>query len=83
MNHIYSSLSASVTELKRNPGAIIRAAGETAVAILNHNRPAAYLVPVTVYEAMLDRLDDVDLAETVRQRVGEKPDAVEVTLDEL
>ncbi|MDO9101809.1 MAG: hypothetical protein Q7U50_06050 [Candidatus Nitrotoga sp.] len=36
--------SVSITELKRSPGAIIEQAGDEAVAVLNHNRLAAYLV---------------------------------------
>ncbi len=32
-------------------------AGSEPVAVLNHNRPAAYLLPPHVYEAMLKRLN--------------------------
>ena len=35
--------SVSITELKRSPSAVLEQAGAEPVAILNHNRPAAYL----------------------------------------
>jgi antitoxin StbD len=58
---IHAGVTASVTDLKRDPmGTVAAGAGRT-VAILNRNRPAFYCVPVAEYEAMLDRLEDMDL----------------------
>ena len=57
MEHLLATRSVSITELKRSPSAIIEQAGDEAVAVLNHIRPAAYLLPAATYEAMLDRLD--------------------------
>ena len=56
------------------------AGGET-VAVLNHNRIMAYMVPAAAYEAMLERLDDLALVETIRARADETP--LRVSLDEL
>ena len=61
----------SISDLKRNPSAAIAAAEGAPVAILNRNRPAAYLIPAEAWEAILDRLDDIELAEIVRERAGE------------
>ena len=57
MEHLLATRSVSITELKRSPSAIIEQAGDEAVAVLNHTRPAAYLLPAATYEAMLERLD--------------------------
>ncbi|GAB7545012.1 type II toxin-antitoxin system Phd/YefM family antitoxin [Cupriavidus sp. CuC1] len=78
---IYATATVSITDLRRNPGAIIEEAGNEPVAVLNHNRPAAYLVPAQAFEALMDRLEDIELAEIVRQRRGGK--AIKVSLDEL
>ena len=51
------------------------------VAILNHNKPAAYLVPAATFEALLDKLEDVELATIVKAR--EDQAEVEVSLDSL
>ena len=61
----------SISDLKKNPSAAIAAAEGAPVAILNRNRPAAYLIPAETWEAILDRLDDIELTEIVRERAGE------------
>jgi antitoxin StbD len=45
--------------------------------VLNHNKPAAYLVPVAAFEAMMEKLDDIDLAKLVRERAHEPTVKVE------
>jgi antitoxin StbD len=81
METIHASASVSITELKRNPRAVIEAADGESVAVLVHNKPSAYLVPAETYKRLLDRLDDLELAELVRARSGEK--RIGVKLDEL
>jgi antitoxin StbD len=48
----------------------MEAAGGKAVAILNHNRPVAYVVAVDEYERMLDALDDAELASIAKKRMA-------------
>lgn len=81
MEQILSNASVSITELKRNPSAVIEAADDEAVAVLVHNKPSAYLVPARAYKRLLDRLDDLELAELVRARAKER--RVRVALDDL
>lgn len=81
MDTILSNKSVSITELKRSPSAVISAADDDAVAILIHNKPSAYLLSAEAYEQMLERLDDLELAQTVRARADEP--RVEVGFDEL
>lgn len=81
METILSGASVSITELKRNPSAVIGAADDEPVAVLVHNRPSAYLVPAQTYERLMDRLEDLELAELVRARASER--RVKVKLDEL
>ena len=70
-----------ITELKRNPSAVIEAADGESVAVLVHNKPSAYLVPAETYKRLLDRLEDLELAELVRLRATER--RIKVKLDEL
>lgn len=83
MDQILAQISASISELKQNPNRLLKEAGDNAIVILNHNEPTAYFVPVDTYEALLDRLEDYELALMVEQRKSEKNQAVEVCLDEL
>ncbi|WP_174287121.1 type II toxin-antitoxin system prevent-host-death family antitoxin [uncultured Sphingomonas sp.] len=71
METINAGASVSISDLKKNPTAVIVAAGGSPVAVLNRNRPAAYLVPAAAWEELLDRLDDMELANIVRARAGE------------
>lgn len=67
MNAIHTPLSVSISELKRNPTAVIDQAQDQAVVILNHNKPTAYLVPVATYEAMSNQ-NKKGLASSIRER---------------
>jgi antitoxin StbD len=53
MEQLLANRSVSITELKRSPSAIIEQAGDEAVAVLNHNRPAAYFVPAAMYMRLM------------------------------
>jgi antitoxin StbD len=83
MESVLAGCSASISELKKNPSALIEQSGGEPIAILNHNRPTAYLVPADTYEALLEKIEDYQLGVLVRERQNEKISAVEVALDEL
>jgi antitoxin StbD len=71
MELLYTNASVSISELKKNPSAVIEEAGGFPVAVLNHNKPAAYLVPAAAFEAMMEKLDDIELARLVQERENE------------
>ena len=62
---------------------MLRTAGEKPVAVLNHNRPAFYMITPRLFEALVEELADRELTELVRQRLALKDDAVEVDLEQL
>lgn len=78
---IYADLSVSMSEFKKNPAQVLRTAGEKPVAILNHNRPAFYMVTPRIFEALVEALADRELTELVRHRLTQKDQAVEVDTD--
>ncbi len=83
MKHILADLSASISELKKNPSALLQQAEGSPITILNHNKPTAYLIPAETYEALLERIEDYDLGVVVQKRRKEKSKAIEVSIDEL
>ncbi|WP_117232512.1 type II toxin-antitoxin system Phd/YefM family antitoxin [Vibrio maerlii] len=83
MRQVLADCSASISELKKNPTALLNEADGAAIAILNHNKPAAYLVPAETYEFLMDMLDDYELSKVVESRRGELSEAVEVDIDDL
>jgi antitoxin StbD len=83
MQPIFASFSASISELKKNPSALLNQANGEVIAILNHNHPTAYLVPAEEYERLMEKLEDYELGKIVKERQAEKAQAIEVTLDDL
>lgn len=73
---IFSTTTASVTELKKNPMGTVAAGHGGAVAILNRNQPAFYCVPAAEYEAMIERLEDAELNALADARAGQPEIAV-------
>ena len=78
---IFAKNTVSMTDLRRNPSEAIEVANSSPVAILNHNKPAAYLISAAAYEEMLDQLEDAALTKTVNDRAGGP--TVKVKLEEL
>lgn len=78
---IHAAISASVSELKKNPMGTVAAGEGFPVAILNRNEPAFYCVPAKAYEAMLERLEDLELNAIADAREGQA--GHKIALDEL
>jgi antitoxin StbD len=82
MTHrILAETAASISELKKNPMATVASGQGFPVAVLNHNEPAFYCIPAKTYEAILNRLDDINLSKLVKER--ENGPRIKVRLDEL
>jgi antitoxin StbD len=78
---LYAPVAASVTELKRDPMGTVQAGDGGPVAILNRNEPAFYCVPAAAFEALMERLEDLELNALADARAGQAE--VAVSLDEL
>jgi antitoxin StbD len=78
---ILAEVTASVSELKKNPMRTVAAGEGFPVAILNRNEPAFYCVPAKAFEGMMDRLEDIELNAIADARKGER--RVRVDLDEI
>lgn len=83
MESVLANCSASISELKKNPSMLIEQSDGEPIAILNHNKPTAYLIPAKTYAALLEKIEDYHLGLIVNERQNEKKSAVEITLDEL
>jgi len=81
MQRVEAQMAVSVSDLKKSPSAVLEQAHGEVIAVLNHNRVMAYMVPVDVYEAMIERLDDLELVKIIESRADEVP--VSVKLDDL
>ena len=80
-NLILAQTSASVSELKKNPMGTVASGEGFPVAILNRNAPAFYCVPAKAYEALIEKLEDMELNAIADSRQGQP--VIKVKLDEL
>ncbi len=83
MKAIYADYTISMSEFKRNPAQVLRTAGEKPVAVLNHNRPAFYMITPKLFEALVEEAADRDLVELVRSRLAYEDQAIEVDIDKI
>jgi len=84
MESIYTILtesSTSISELKKNPMSVVEQGGGFPIAVLNRNKPAFYCVPAEAYEALMDKLEDMELAALVKER--ENQVEIEMDINEL
>jgi antitoxin StbD len=81
MDAILSHHSVSVTELKREYASILLSAADEPVAVLNHNKPEAYLLSAAYYEQLLTTMEDMADARLVKERMDGP--FIEVSLNDL
>ena len=78
---ILADVTTSISELKKNPMAVVEQGEGFPVAVLNRNRPAFYCVPAVAYEALMDKLEDIELGAIVEARKNQEE--IEVDINEL
>ena len=76
LESIHAGKTASITEFKKNPQALIDAAHGEAIALLNRNKTTAYIVPPELYERLLEMAEDIALGKIYEERKHEKSSAV-------
>ncbi len=80
-NLILVETTASVSELKKNPMGTVAAGDGFPVAILNRNVTAFYCVPAKAFEALMNRIEDIELNAIANRRARQS--VVKVKLDDL
>jgi antitoxin StbD len=85
MEQILSNRSVSISELKRSPSAVLANANNEPLAILNHNKPAAYLVTPQLYQKLLERFEESEIRLAIAESRADTraPIAAETVFAEL
>ncbi len=85
MNTIHAGITIGVTELRESPTRILKRAADEdqAVAILNHNKPAGYIISPKMMEAMLDSIADRIAENRAKERLATLSKARKIKIDEL
>lgn len=84
MTHIIlAEMTASVSELKKNPIATVASGNGFPVAIFNRNQPVFYCVPISAYQALLEKIENLELNALADARLSDGQALIKVSLDEL
>lgn len=78
-----AGMSASITDFKANPNAVIKQSEGEAVAILKSNEPCFYAVPPALFEMMTEAMEDLALLAEATTRLSDGAQAIEVNVDDL
>lgn len=80
IHQILADAGARISDQK-NSSAVIAPADGFLIAILNRNSPSAYLFQARAWEAIMEQLEDIQLAEIVKLRANEV--GIPVNIDDL
>lgn len=83
MDTLHSFQSIGISDLRESPARAFEQAGTAAVVVLNHNRPAGYILSTQLMARILDQLADRAVAAKAQPRLATVASARKVTLDEL
>jgi antitoxin StbD len=81
-----SSQAVSVTEVSRSAKVIfdrLSSGKQEKYVVMRNNAPAAVMMPVSVYEAMMDELDELHIQLTARDRLRSFDRAKAISHDEM
>lgn len=82
MTHpIHATITASLSEVRQDPLRALAAGDGGAVAVLNQDAPAFYMIPAEAFEALLERLEDAELNRLADARASQP--VIPVGLDDL
>lgn len=83
IQNVLADACVSISNLKKNPAAVVAEAQERQVAILNRNRPVAYVIAPQVWAYLCELVEDTKLADIARQELATPDEEVEVDIDDL
>ena len=71
LQELKTTITASISDLKKDPTGVVEAGEGEPIAILNRNKCVFYCVPTELYNSMLDQLEDNALIALVKSREGQ------------
>ena len=83
LNELRAPYSVAISELRKAPMKVIEAAGDEAVAVLNHNAPVAYVVSPKMMGDLLDLVADKLAEQRALERMPALKRAKPISLADL
>lgn len=83
MDALLTTRSIGISDLRESPARVFEQAADEAVVVLNHNRPAGYILSTQLMARILDQLADRAITKKAGARLASIKTARKITLDEL
>ena len=83
MDALLSRHSIGISDLREALARAFEQAGDEAIVVLNHNRPAGYIVPNRLMAHILDQLADRAITDKARTRSTSLQTARKISVDDL
>jgi antitoxin StbD len=83
MDTLLTHRSIGISDLRAAPAQAFEQAKDSAVVVLNHNRPAGYILSPELMESILDQLADRVVASKASTRLKTLSSARRISLDDL
>lgn len=83
LNELRAPYSVAISELRKAPMKVIEAAGDEAVAVLNHNAPVAYVISPKMMGDLLDLVADKLAEKRALERMPALKKATTISLADL
>ncbi len=77
MEQLLATRSISISELKRSPSTAFAQSNHAPIAVLNHNKPAAYIVTPQFYQRLLARFEESEIRLAIAESRADKRPSIE------
>ena len=77
MEQILSNRSVSISEFKRSPSSVLANINNEPIVILNHNKPAAYLLTPQFYQKLLARFEESEIKMAIAESRADTRSAID------
>ena len=83
MDALFSTYSIGISDLREAPARAFEQAGDHAVVVLNHNRPAGYILSNQLMARILDQLADRAVSTKAQLPLVSVTTARKISIEEL
>ena len=83
MDTVLTKGTISISEFKKNPNEVVKLAKNVPFAVMTNNKPSFYVLSPKHYDALLEKIWELEITPKILERTSEIDDAVPVSLDEL
>ena len=83
MDALFSTYSIGISDLREAPARAFEQAGDGAVVVLNHNRPAGYILSNQLMARILDQLADRAVGAKAQSRLATLASERKISIEEL